>query len=138
MAEIKDIIDLSNSLRHMSDELMKINDEEGKSRKDLSESDKKLQDLLHEAEFSELSRKEKLNLLKNISDERKKRRQLKNKIELLEPCQKFINDNFKTIKTMRTLAEKLNNISCLQQSREYTIKSEEMTNLKISTSKSKK
>lgn len=135
MDEINKIIELANSLLSINEELFKIPDKETKYRKDLSETDKKIQDLLHEAEFSELSRKEKLTLLKNISDVRKNRRLLKNKIEMLEPCQKFVNDNFKTIKAMKTLVEKINNINCLQQSREYTVKSEEMANLKVSRNK---
>lgn len=107
---------------------------ETNSRKKLSDIDNKLQDLLHEAELSQLSRREKLNLSNSIIEERQNRRRIKNTLEILEPCTKLANNtHYQVVAQLGALSTKLKNILSLQNKRVYTARCN--TELKVSKEK---
>lgn len=129
MYSIQEIID---ALDVISSTFSEVPSTEILNRKELSSVEGKLQDLYHEVELSTLSRKEKLALINSISEERKKRRKIKNTLELIEPCSRLVADNSKVVSLLSTLSGKLKNTIAIQNSRIYSPRSEENNNLKIS------
>lgn len=122
--------ELIKALKLISSTLSGVNAEEIVQQKKFSSVEKELQDLLHEAELSHLSRKEKLTLANSISDKRQERRRIKNALELLNIQTKFVNDNSKLVNLLNTLAKKLQDTIDLQNSRTYSPRVEN-TQLKI-------
>lgn len=132
MRPIQEIIE---ALEIVSSTLSEVTSAEVLERKELSTVEGKLQDLYHEVELSTLSRKEKLSLVNAIGEERQKRRRIKNTLELIEPCSKLVADHSKTVTLLGNLANKLKTTVALQDSRVYSPRSEQATNLKISKQK---
>lgn len=114
------------------------NIEETLRKKELSSIDGKLQDLYHEAEFSTLSRREKLSLVNSIMLERQNRRKIKNTLELIEPCFRLSSDHSKVIALLGSLSTKLKDIQAMQNNRVYTNRSDDTKYLKISRDKSRR
>ena len=77
------------------------------------------QDILHEIEFSRLSRREYNLISKELKDVRVERRNAKNLIELLEP---FIQNNKYTATELTRLANKVRAVKEEQDSRVYEVK----------------
>lgn len=122
----------------MTKSLSNASAEETLRKKELSNIDGKLQDLYHEAEFSTLSRREKLALLNSIMTERQNRRKIKNSLELIEPCFKLVSDCSKIVYLLNSLSNRLKDIQVMQDSRVYSNRSEDTSYLKISQNRSNK
>ena len=122
----------------MTKSLSNASTEETLRKKELSNIDGKLQDLYHEAEFSTLSRREKLALLNSIMTERQNRRKIKNSLELIEPCFKLVSDCSKIVHLLNSLSNRLKDIQVMQDSRVYSNRSEDTSYLKISQNRSNK
>ena len=122
----------------MTKSLSNASAEETLRKKELSNIDGKLQDLYHEAEFSTLSRREKLALLNSIMTERQNRRKIKNSLELIEPCFKLVSDYSKIVHLLNSLSNRLKDIQIMQDSRVYSNRSEDTSYLKISQNRSNK
>ena len=122
----------------MTKSLSNASAEETLRKKELSNIDGKLQDLYHEAEFSTLSRREKLALLNSIMTERQNRRKIKNSLELIEPCFKLVSDYSKIVHLLNSLSNRLKDIQVMQDSRVYSNRSEDTSYLKISQNRSNK
>ena len=122
----------------MTKSLSNASAEETLRKKELSNIDGKLQDLYHEAEFSTLSRREKLALLNSIMTERQNRRKIKNSLELIEPCFKLVSDCSKIVLLLNSLSNRLKDIQVIQDSRVYSNRSEDTNYLKISQNRSNK
>lgn len=133
--KLQDVFKFMDALETVVSFLSSINAEEDNKRKQLSNIDIRLQDLLHETELVSLSRREKINLFNAITRERHDRRKLKNILELLEPCYRLAqSSDFKTIMKLRELHKKLKNVRDVQINRTYTAKSDLKT-LKVSQEK---
>ena len=122
----------------MTKSLSNASAEETLRKKELSNIDGKLQDLYHEAEFSTLSRREKLALLNSIMTERQNRRKIKNSLELVEPCFILVSDCSKIVHLLNSLSNRLKDIQVMQDSRVYSNRSEDTNYLKISQNRSNK
>ena len=122
----------------MTKSLSNASAEETLRKKELSNIDGKLQDLYHEAEFSTLSRREKLALLNYIMTERQNRRKIKNSLELIEPCSKHVSDCTKIVHLLNSLYNRLKDIQVMKNSRVYSNRSEDTNYLKISQNRSNK
>lgn len=126
------------ALDYVTKVLSNSNVEETLRKKELSNIDGKLQDLYHEAEFSTLSRREKLSLVNSIMLERQNRRKVKNTLELVEPCFRLTTDHSKVVTLLGSLSSKLKDIQAMQNNRVYTNRSDDMNYLKISQGKSRR
>ena len=85
----------------------------------LKRCDNRQQDILHEIEFSRLSRREYNIIAKELKDVRVERRNAKNLIELLEP---FSQNNKYTATELTRLANKVRAVKEEQDSRVYEVK----------------
>lgn len=98
-------------------------------RNQLSNLDAQEQDLLHEVEIADLSRREKNIYVVKLQELRKKRRNVKNQLELIDPVSKLIKSNSKIVYDLSTLCHKIRDTLKTQDSRVYIPKAR--TDLKI-------
>lgn len=84
--------------------------------------DKYLQDILHKLELEETSIVEKIELATKLSESRKKRRKNKDIVETTGAIKEWINENKKSINSLKQLLGKVRKIEEYHENRTYTPK----------------
>lgn len=107
---IKDFANLLNSAENEWDDIYKM----------IGEIDDEMQDLLHEAELTVFNAAEGYDLAKKIQEVRQRRRELKNRREILRFVKDFIDNNKKLTITLFKMAQNMENSRQMQEKREYT------------------
>lgn len=88
----------------------------------MQEEDKYLQDILHKLELEETSIVEKIELATKLSESRKKRRKNKDVVETTGAIKEWINENKKSINSLKQLLGKVRKIEEYHENRTYTPK----------------
>ena len=119
MIQVQDITEVVKSVDVVAKFLAEITKTEMSVKDVLRRCENRQQDILHEIEFSRLSRREYNLISKELKDVRVERRNAKNLIELLEP---FIQNNKYTATELTRLANKVRAVKEEQDSRVYEVK----------------
>lgn len=119
MIQVQDITEVVKSVDIVAKFLADITKTEMSVKDILRRCENRQQDILHEIEFSRLSRREYNLISKELKDVRVERRNAKNLIELLEP---FIQNNKYTATELTRLANKVRAVKEEQDSRVYEVK----------------
>ena len=119
MIQVQDITEVVKSVDVVAKFLADITKTEMSVKDILRRCENRQQDILHEIEFSRLSRREYNLISKELKDVRVERRNAKNLIELLEP---FIQNNKYTATELTRLANKVRAVKEEQDSRVYEVK----------------
>ena len=124
-----DFTSFADNLSNIVEVLSQLPALETNLRNQLSNLDAQEQDLLHEVEIVDLSRREKNVYVVKLQELRKKRRSVKNLLELIDPILKVTKSNSKIIYDLSTLSYKIKEVLKIQNTRVYIPKAR--TDLKI-------
>lgn len=119
MIQVTDITEVVKAVDIVAKFLGDITKTEMSVKDVLKRCENRQQDILHEIEFSRLSRREYNLISKELKDVRVERRNAKNLIELLEP---FSQNNKYTATELTRLANKVRAVKEEQDSRVYEVK----------------
>ena len=119
MIQVTDITEVVKAVDIVAKFLTDITKTEMSVKDVLRRCENRQQDILHEIEFSRLSRREYNLISKELKDVRVERRNAKNLIELLEP---FSQNNKYTATELTRLANKVRTVKEEQDSRVYEVK----------------
>ena len=89
-------------------------------KKKLANYDAEDQDFLHDIEFTNLSRNEKLTYYSEMQKSRKNRRYTKDILELLDHISKVVKDSPKIVNQLNSLSNKIKETIKIQDNRIYT------------------
>lgn len=115
-----EIIERADILSSLSTFLSNIATLENNYRKKLSDIEAEIQDLLHEIELIDLSRSQRNVFSLRLQEVRRERRQIKDLLELLDPCSKIVKDSSKIVYLLSSTSNKIKEINDLQKKRVYT------------------
>lgn len=107
---VKDFAELINNIEAEWDTIYK----------NLDKVDNETQDLLHEAELTVFNASEGYELAKKIQEVRRRRRELKDKQEILRFLKDFYDNNKHLKITLFKLAQNMENTRQAQENRQYT------------------
>lgn len=119
MIQVNEITEIVKAVDTVAKFLAEITRTETSVKDVLKKCENRQQDILHEIEFSRLSRREYNIISKELKDVRIERRNAKNLIELLEP---FAQNNKYTAGELTKLASKVRAIKSEQDARVYDVK----------------
>ena len=115
-----DIINMANTCHQLSVFLNNALENENRYKKKLSETDARIQDLLHDTELSDFTRSEKVHLVNKLKEARTDRRNAKDIIELLDPLRKTVKDVSTLAWKLNEICDKINEVVKIQNNRVYT------------------
>lgn len=97
--------------------------------KDLSDSDRETQDLLHFIEFEKVDARTRMQIYKKLKAIRQKRRCAKNTVELLQPIVQWNDKHGDAIDPLnKKILPSVQAIEIMQETRKYTTKSDVLKN----------
>ncbi|WP_182200115.1 hypothetical protein [Paraliobacillus salinarum] len=97
----------------------------------LTKINQEIQDLMHVVEFSSFNASDGYRLAKDLKIARKKRRELKNELELLEPLVSVLKKFRNNLQEMDKAVGEIRKVKALQQSRTYKCRVREDLQIKL-------
>ena len=124
MLLLSDFKEVAEAIEKVSTFIKSSTAEEAVLKGILDRCESRQQDILHEIEFSMLSRKQRDILAKEIKNVRIERRNAKMLLELIEPFSHLVKSKSSSATFMASLGTKVKNILAEQESRVYSPKSD--------------
>lgn len=124
MLSLKDFKEVAGAIDKVSAFIKSSTAEEAVLKGVLDRCESRQQDILHEIEFSMLSRKQRDLLAKELKNVRIERRNAKMLLELVEPFSHLVKSKSSSATFMASLGTKVKNIMNEQEARVYSPKSD--------------